>query len=608
MSLRFSPESKQPDRALREWASSDMRRNHDARLRAAKSEYGHLFSVGRANAARSPAPATPAAHGAAETRRPRPSSASPGAPTTPATPAAGGFASARNHPGSDGGAKLRAAAQTALLSPKNQARWSPPPRGASRRSTSPLADAASLGGSRLARGSTPRSATRVPSPPAAAYYASGAETPAPAPGSASASSSNHGSGSGRPSTGRSVARFLRRRQELRRRRAEEEADAATHHSPSEKKAAEEDKENVDPAWAEFDASPPSATRASLDEDAESSSRVRGGTHETPPRGTEEEEPPRAESTTGTREESADAARRGSARSSPPSSPVSRALASLPSLKTAREAPSRFAAPGFDSASPPGHRLGAKGAAHAVFAAALADAEEAFEAIDATRYPAAAPPPPDVAGAATTPTPGEDSPSPSSAEAPQSRRGNPTFADTPSPLRPFNATAANAGSTGGTAGSSSSVGPFDERFGRASAFSGGGGGGFSERAFAGASPGRASSVGDARGAADRYGDADGARYGGLDDEDSAWDEYEDGAGRRGSEDPGDGGSARDATAAEGRDDDNAEAEEPPSPFRMMVAPGALKRAAAAHARSLSLVEAANKAHEDAGGVVEYRRYG
>ena len=42
--------------------------------------------------------------------------------------------------------------------------------------------------------------------------------------------------------------------------------------------------------------------------------------------------------------------------------------------------------------------------------------------------------------------------------------------------------------------------------------------------------------------------------------------------------------------------------------MMVAPGALKRAAAAHARSLSLVEAANKAHEDAGGVVEYRRYG
>jgi len=591
MSLRFSPESKQPDRALREWASSDMRRNHDARLRAAKSEYGHLFSVGRANAARSPAPATPAAHGAAETRRPRPSSASPGAPTTPATPAAGGFASARNHPGSDGGAKLRAAAQTALLSPKNQARWSPPPRGASRRSASPLADAASLGGSRLARGSTPRSATRVPSPPAAAYYATGAETPAPASGSASASSSNRGSGSGRPSTGRSVARFLRRRQELRRRRAEEEADAATHHSSSDKKAAEEDKENVDPAWAEFD--------ASLDEDAESS-RVRGGTRETPPRGTEEEAPP-AESTTGTREESADASRRGSARSPPPS-PVSRALARLPSLKTAREAPSRFAAPGFDSASPPGHRLGAKGAAHAVFAAALADAEEAFEAIDATRYPAGA-------GAATTP--GEDSPRPSSAGA-RRRRGDPTFADTPSPLRPFNATAANAGSTGGTAGSSSSAGPFDERFGRASAFSGSGGG-FSERAFAGASPGRASSVGDARGAADRYGDADGARYGGLDDEDSAWDEYEDGAGRRGSEDPSDGGSARDATGAEGRGDDDdaeasAEAEEPPSPFRMMVAPGALKRAAAAHARSLSLVEAANKAHEDAGGVVEYRRYG
>ena len=602
MSLRFSPESKQPDRALREWASSDMRRNHDARLRAAKSEYGHLFSVGRANAARSPAPATPAAHGAAETRRPRPSSASPSAPTTPGIPAAGGFASARNHPGSDGGAKLRAAAQTALLSPKNQARWSPPPRGASRRSASPLADAASLGGSRLARGS----ATRVPSPPAAAYYATGAETPAPASGSASASSSNHGSGSGRPSTGRSVARFLRRRQELRRCRAEEEADAATHHSPSDKKAAEEDKENVDPMWAEFDASPPSATHASLDEVAGSSSRVRGGTHETPPRGTEEEEPPRAESTTGTREESADAARRGSARSPPPS-PVSRALASLPSLKTAREAPSRFAAPGFDSASPPGHRLGAKGAAHAVFAAALADAEGALEAIDATRYPAAAPPAPDVAGAATTPTPGEDSPSPSSAEPPQSRRGNPTFADTPSPLRPFNATAANAGSTGGTAGSSSSAGPFDERFSRASAFSGSGGG-FSERAFAGATPGRASSIGDARGAADRYSDADGARYGGLDDEDSAWDEYEDGVGRRGSEDPSD-GSARDATGSEGWNDDDVEAAaEAASPFRMMVAPRALKRAAAAHARSLSLVEAANKAHEDAGGVVEYRRYG
>ena len=567
-----------------------------------------MFSVGRANAARSPAPATPAAHGAAETRRPRPSSASPGAPTTPATPAAGGFASARNHPGSDGGAKLRAAAQTALLSPKNQARWSPPPRGASRRSASPLADAASLGGSRLARGSTPRSATRVPSPPAAAYYATGAETPAPASGSASASSSNHASGSGRPSTGRSVARFLRRRQELRRRRAEEEADAATHHSPSDKKAAEEDKENVDPAWAEFDASPPSATRASLDDDAESSSRVLGGTHETPPRGTEEEEPPRAESTTGTREESADAARRGSARSPPPS-PVSRALASLPSLKTAREAPSRFAAPGFDSASPPGHRLGAKGAAHAVFAAALADAEEAFEAIDATRYPAAAPPPPpDVAGAATTPTPGEDSPSPSSAEAPQSRRGNPTFADTPSPLRPFNATAANAGSTGGTAGSSSSAGPFDERFGRASAFSGSGGGGFSERAFAGASPGRASSVGDARargGSVRRCGRRAvrrprrrGQRVGRV-------------RGRRGSARVGGSerwwvGARRDR--AEARDDDDAEAEEPPSPFRMMVAPGALKRAAAAHARSLSLVEAANKAHEDAGGVVEYRRYG
>jgi hypothetical protein len=283
--------------------------------------------------------------------------------------------------------------------------------------------------------------------------------------------------------------------------------------------------------------------------------------------------------------------------------VARALARLPSLKTAREAPSRFAAPGFDSASPPGHRLGAKGAAHAVFAAALADAEEAFEAIDATRYPGGA-----GAGRATTPTPGEDSPSPSPSSAGAARRrGNPTFADTPSPLRPFNATAANAGSTGGTAGSSSSAGPFDERFGRASAFSGSGGG-FSERAFAGATPGRASSVGDARGAADRYSDADGARYGGLDDEDSVWDEYEDGAGRRGSEDPSD-GSARDATGSEGWNDDDVEAAaEAASPFRMMVAPRALKRAAAAHARSLSLIEAANKAHEDAGGVVEYRRYG
>ena len=66
--------------------------------------------------------------------------------------------------------------------------------------------------------------------------------------------------------------------------------------------------------------------------------------------------------------------------------------------------------------------------------------------------------------------------------------------------------------------------------------------------------------------------------------------------------------RSVHAAITQHDDDAEAAEPPSPFRMMVAPGALKRAAAAHARSLSLVEAANKAHEDAGGVVEYRRYG
>ena len=268
--------------ALKEWEGSATRAAHDARVRSAKSQYADIFRANgntpgaRRFASPAGAPATPApgSHATAEmTRRARrtpPSHAR--LARTPETPesASGGrnldaalaVSPSRETPGS----RIRAAAAIAL-SPDSAYRaerfgrrtWQTNPAsatvatpspdrgsGAARSASSPLGPESSPGGSRLARRGSSRSpASRLPFPPAARRtlgdVASEPATPlaparddaAPRPGS-----------SARPSAGRNLARFLKRRQALRRAEAKEAEEA--------KALVDANKENVDPAWAEYE--------------------------------------------------------------------------------------------------------------------------------------------------------------------------------------------------------------------------------------------------------------------------------------------------------------------------------------------------------------------
>ena len=506
MSLRFSPESKQPNRALREWESSEMRRQHEARVKSAKSEYGPLFRAnGPSPGARSPAPRTPGVASAsnAETRRARATptrdTARPAAHASPApaTPSSRPLDDAGT-PGVDiphgSGSRIRAAAAVAL-SPDSRYRAA---------CASPIAPGSSLGGSRVGRaspagartGASPHS--RLPAPPSAARETVANDTPP----SASVASVSSASSSGRPSTGRSVARFLRRRQELRlkqRALADPATDIVDAKAAATKTLAA-DKENVDPEWSEFESPGATAKTAATvetvaehsfspletygtvceDEDEEDAADdVRRRLHRDDVADPEEEDEEE-----GFENHLAAAASRGEERYAAEEEEETEAEACSnrddAALALARETESRLArlvipARDPESDSPPGHRLGAKGHAYAAFAAALAEYErdEVYQ--------------------------------------PREPHEPPTPADTPSPLRTFNPSAP---------------------------------------------------------AADRYGPPLGASSppaaAGDDDASSAWDEYE-----------GNG----DEIFSLGEEEDL-------SPFKM-VSPSVLKRAAAAHARSLSL---------------------
>lgn len=515
MSLRFSPESKQPNRALREWESSEMRRKHEARVKSAKSEYGPLFRAnGPSPGARSPAPRTPgvALASNAETRRARATptrdAARPAAHASPApaTPSSRPLDDAGT-PGvgilHGSGSRIRAAAAVAL-SPDSRYRAS---------CASPIAPGSSLGGSRVGRaspagaraGASPR--TRLPAPPAATARGPATDDTPP---SASVASLSSASSSGRPSTGRSVARFLRRRQELRQKQRAL-ADPAT--DPVDAKAAAEtlaaDKENVDPEWSEFESPGATAKTAATvhtytvaeqmpspletygtvreeEDEEDEADDVRRRLHRDdvadPDEDDEEEE---------VFEKHFAAAASYGEESYAAEGDEEEAEAEAywdggdAALALARETESRLArlvipARDPDSDSPPGHRLGAKGHAYAAFAAALAEHE-----CDEVHQP----------------------------REPNQPHEPPTPADTPSPLRTFNPSAAGA-------------------------------------------------------AVDRYGPPRGAcappTAAGDDDASSAWDEYE-----------GNG----DEIFSLGEEEDL-------SPFKML-SPSVLKRAAAAHARSLSL---------------------
>ena len=295
--------------ALKEWEGSATRAAHDARVRSAKSQYADLFHANgntpgaRRGASPAGAPATPAAGSYADTemarraRRTPPSNAR--LARTPKTPESARVASRANASGGRNldaalsasppreapGSRIRAAAAVAL-SPDSKYRAevfgerageteaSPGARrgvdggGGESEGGSPLGPESSLGGSRLARRGSSRSpASRLPSPPvtrgplgdvsdapAGGLVASELATPplaarveAPRPGS-----------SARPSTGRNLARFLKRRQALRR----AEADRAAEKDDDDARLARDaDKENVDPAWAEYEACPAADAKA-----------------------------------------------------------------------------------------------------------------------------------------------------------------------------------------------------------------------------------------------------------------------------------------------------------------------------------------------------------
>ena len=319
--LAVKAERRRQKFALKEWEGSATRAAHDARVRSAKSQYADIFHANgntpgaRRRASPAGAPSTPAAGSYATTemarraRRTPPSNAR--LARTPKTPESSRVASRANGADASGGrnldaalaasppretpgSRIRAAAAVAL-SPDSKyraerfgesaggteaspgARGGPDLRGGVAFVESPLGPESSLGGSRLARRGSSRSpASRLPSPPAARRAlgdeipgesaASGervASEPATPEAARSSKSAPRAGSSARPSTGRNLARFLKRRQALRR----AEAEAGERLGPRAEKGAraerlfrkeadEEnvgaDKENVDPAWAEYE--------------------------------------------------------------------------------------------------------------------------------------------------------------------------------------------------------------------------------------------------------------------------------------------------------------------------------------------------------------------
>ena len=324
--------------ALKEWEGSATRAAHDARVRSAKSQYADIFhSNGNTPGARrgaSPAgaPATPAGGSYAATEMARRARRTPPSRArlarTPETPESARVASRANGAHASGGrnldaalaaspppgtpppgSRIRAAAAVALT-PDSKYRARVLGEGAgtpaeaspgTRRGTdreggddggdggSPLGPESSLGGSRLARRGSSRSpASRLPSPPAA-RRALGDVSHAPergvaAPELATPETAKFSYGdaaapgsSARPSTGRNLARFLKRRQALRLAEAERAAEAGdgpsgvsgeTSGSSKILKAAnareEANKENVDPAWAEYEADLATSPRSARD--------------------------------------------------------------------------------------------------------------------------------------------------------------------------------------------------------------------------------------------------------------------------------------------------------------------------------------------------------
>ena len=329
--LAVKAERRRQKFALKEWEGSATRAAHDARVRSAKSQYADIFHANgntpgarrRASPAGAPATPAPGSHATAEmTRRARrtpPSHAR--LARTPETPesASGGrnldAALAASPPRETPGSRIRAAAAVALTpDSKYRARVmgesavtpveaSPGARRGTDREGgddggdggSPLGPESSLGGSRLARRGSSRSpASRLPSPPAA-RRALGDVSHAPervvaAPELATPETAKYSYGdaaapgsSARPSTGRNLARFLKRRQALRLAEAERAAEAGdgpsgvsgeTSASSKILKAAnareEANKENVDPAWAEYEADLATSPRSARDAEARAS--------------------------------------------------------------------------------------------------------------------------------------------------------------------------------------------------------------------------------------------------------------------------------------------------------------------------------------------------
>ena len=328
--------------ALKEWEGSATRAAHDARVRSAKSQYADIFhSNGNTPGARrgaSPAgaPATPAGGSYAATEMARRARRTPPSRArlarTPETPESARVASRANGAHASGGrnldaalaasppretpgSRIRAAAAVALTpdskyrarvlgeSAGTPAEASPGTRRGTDRESgddggdggSPLGPESSLGGSRLARRGSSRSpASRLPSPPAA-RRALGDVSHAPergvaAPELATPETAKYSYGdaaapgsSARPSTGRNLARFLKRRQALRLAEAERAAEAGdgpsgvsgeTSGSSKILKAAnareEANKENVDPAWAEYEADLATSPRSARDAEARAS--------------------------------------------------------------------------------------------------------------------------------------------------------------------------------------------------------------------------------------------------------------------------------------------------------------------------------------------------
>jgi hypothetical protein len=328
--------------ALKEWEGSATRAAHDARVRSAKSQYADIFhSNGNTPGARrgaSPAgaPATPAGGSYAATEMARRARRTPPSRArlarTPETPESARVASRANGAHASGGrnldaalaasppretpgSRIRAAAAVALTpdskyrarvlgeSAGTPAEASPGARRGTDREGgddgddggSPLGPESSLGGSRLARRGSSRSpASRLPSPPAA-RRALGDVSHAPervvaAPELATPETAKYSYGdaaapgsSARPSTGRNLARFLKRRQALRLAEAERAAEAGdgpsgvsgeTSASSKILKAAnareEANKENVDPAWAEYEADLATSPRSARDAEARAS--------------------------------------------------------------------------------------------------------------------------------------------------------------------------------------------------------------------------------------------------------------------------------------------------------------------------------------------------